>query len=280
MSKLAQRLLIFFIGVPVCLLFVYFNILHHLPLNILIIATTVLAANEFYNFSLKKSKMFPRPLLLIFAGLLPLLAYLFPLFSINPQLVLWVIVFEIFILFFIETLFSKEFENSLSKFSYAVLLLFYTGYLPTFITRITFIENYSRLYLSLFLLLVFLCDSAAWLFGILFGKNNRGVFKASPKKSVAGFIGGIAASIALGILAKIFFPEIFFGGIWKMILLSFITAVAGIIGDLVESVLKRSSGVKDSGKIVPGRGGVLDSIDSIIIAAPIFFMTCHIFYNV
>ncbi|MCR4734980.1 MAG: phosphatidate cytidylyltransferase [Treponema sp.] len=280
MSKLAQRLLTFFIGVPICLLFVYFNFLYHLPLNVIIITITFFGANEFYNLSLRKTKMFARPLLIIFSGLLPLASYLFKLFGIDTNLVLWILTFEIIILLSIETFTAKTFEDSLPKIGYSILLLFYTGYMPTFISKISFIENYSRHYFILFLLFVFLCDSAAWLFGLLFGKNNRGLIKASPNKSIAGFIGGIAATLALGALAKLFFPDVFFGGIWKILILAFVTAIAGIIGDLVESVFKRSSDIKDSGKIIPGRGGILDSVDSILIAAPIFYMGCYILYNV
>lgn len=280
MSKLTQRLLVFFIGVPVCLLFVYFDFLYHLPLNVLIVTASVIAANEFYNMCKQKSSMFPRALLLIFAGILPLITYLFALFNIDVNLVLWVLAAEIIVLLAIETISQQSFENSLPKISYAVLLLFYTGYMPTFISRISFIKNYSRYFFSLFLLFVFLCDSAAWFFGLLFGKNNRGLFKASPNKSIAGFIGGILSTVALAALAKLFFSDIFYGGWWKILLLAFFTAIAGIIGDLVESVFKRSADVKDSGKIIPGRGGVLDSIDSILIAAPIFYMGCYIFYNI
>lgn len=280
MSKLTQRLLVFFIGVPACLLFVYFDFLYHLPLNVLIVTASVIAANEFYNMCKQKSSMFPRALLLIFAGILPLITYLFALFNIDVNLVLWVLAAEIIVLLAIETISQQTFENSLPKISYAVLLLFYTGYMSTFISRISFIKNYSRYFFSLFLLFVFLCDSAAWFFGLLFGKNNRGLFKASPNKSIAGFIGGILSTVALAALAKLFFSDIFYGGWWKILLLAFFTAIAGIIGDLVESVFKRSADVKDSGKIIPGRGGVLDSIDSILIAAPIFYMGCYIFYNI
>lgn len=280
MSKLTQRLLVFFIGVPACLLFVYFDFLYHLPLNVLIVTASVIAANEFFNMCKQKSSMFPRALLLIFAGILPLITYLFALFNIDVNLVLWVLAAEIIVLLAIETISQQTFENSLPKISYAVLLLFYTGYMPTFISRISFIKNYSRYFFSLFLLFVFLCDSAAWFFGLLFGKNNRGLFKASPNKSIAGFIGGILSTVALAALAKLFFSDIFYGGWWKILLLAFFTAIAGIIGDLVESVFKRSADVKDSGKIIPGRGGVLDSIDSILIAAPIFYMGCYIFYNI
>ena len=121
-------------------------------------------------------------------------------------------------------------------------------------------------------------DSGAWFFGVLFGKSTRGFFKASPNKSLVGFFGGIITAIACGILFKFIFPTVFFGSIWKIVLVSFTTALAAIIGDLIESVFKRSLGVKDSGTIIPGRGGLLDCLDSLILGAPIFYIGIHFLY--
>ena len=122
-------------------------------------------------------------------------------------------------------------------------------------------------------------DSIAWLFGILLGKNNRGIFKASPNKSIAGFIGAFIGSIATGILCFYIWRDIYTGSIIKMILISIFCTISSIVGDLAESVLKRSTGVKDSGSIIPGRGGVLDSIDSIVMTAPLFYGLIIIFYG-
>ena len=61
--------------------------------------------------------------------------------------------------------------------------------------------------------------------------------------------------------------------------MGFAVATAGITGDLIESVFKRSAGVKDSGSIIPGRGGILDSIDSILTAAPVYYILVYILYN-
>ena len=148
----------------------------------------------------------------------------------------------------------------------------------TFITRISTFEH-SVLFLSLFLFLVFICDSLAWLFGVLFGKNNRGYVAASPNKSIVGFIGGYIGSIGSALLARCIWPEIFYGSFVKSIFLGILVASSGIIGDLVESVFKRSSDTKDSGNVILGRGGLLDSIDSILYAAPIFYVAVHFLYS-
>ena len=91
--------------------------------------------------------------------------------------------------------------------------------------------------------------------------------------------GGYAGAIAVGVVAKILFPEVFVGGYVKIIALGFMTATAAIVGDIIESVFKRSAGIKDSGHVIPGRGGVLDSVDSILLAAPVFYIICDFLYG-
>ena len=134
----------------------------------------------------------------------------------------------------------------------------------------TFSEH-SREFLAFFFLMVCMCDSVAWFFGVLLGKNNKGIIKASPNKSVAGFFGGFAGTMLTGAIAHFVFPGVFTGSLAKILVLSFFIAFVAIIGDLVESVIKRSVEIKDSGTLIPGRGGVLDSIDSILFVAPVYY---------
>ena len=85
-------------------------------------------------------------------------------------------------------------------------------------------------------------------------------------------------SIAAGIAARHFFPDVFEGHIIKAVCLGFFTASASILGDLAESVFKRSAGFKDSGRVMPGRGGMLDSIDSLLMAAPVYYIAAKLLY--
>jgi phosphatidate cytidylyltransferase len=111
-----------------------------------------------------------------------------------------------------------------------------------------------------------------------FGKHNRGFIAASPTKSIAGYVGGLGASIAVGLIGALALPTVFqptrvalhpaLGGS----LLGFFSGLAGSLGDLGESALKRSVDTKDSGNLMPGRGGILDSIDSLALAAPVFYV--------
>jgi phosphatidate cytidylyltransferase len=278
MNKVFKRLLTFFIGIPLVLLLVFFNFGNHLFLNIIISIFSLLAANEFYNMLSTKSELYPKVLILIETVSLPILSYLFIVLRISQNVTSWVFTFEVIILMAIECFFAKDFKNSITKIAMSSLIIFYCGFMITFITRLTVLDN-AVYFVALYFLLVFICDSAAWFFGILFGKNNRGFIAASPNKSIIGFLGGIVAAIASGILFKYFFPQILEGNYWKIFIVSVITAFGAITGDLIESVFKRFSDVKDSGNIIPGRGGVLDSIDSLLIAAPIFYIGVHFLYN-
>ncbi len=114
-------------------------------------------------------------------------------------------------------------------------------------------------------------DVGALLIGRKIGKNKLAP-SLSPGKTKEGAIGGILVSCVLGvILAKVLFPPEFFP-MWKALIMSFILAIFSIIGDLIESVFKRKSGVKDSGNIIPGIGGIFDLLDSLILAAPVGYL--------
>lgn len=272
MNKVAKRLLVFFIGIPLIFLIVLCDYLYHLPLQILFGIFAVLGANEFCDMCIKSKKtIFTKDIILIFVGLLPFSSYIFLLAGISLDVIPWFFICETIVLMGIESFSAKEFENSVQKLTNSILIIFYCGYFMTFLTRLTTLNN-SKYIFILFLILVFMCDSCAWFFGMLFGKNNRGFVAASPNKSLIGFAGGILGSITFGAIWKFFLPEVFTCSYTNLIILSLVTSIASIVGDLIESVFKRSCNVKDSGVLIPGRGGILDSIDSILIAAPVFYI--------
>jgi phosphatidate cytidylyltransferase len=146
---------------------------------------------------------------------------------------------------------------------YVPLLL---GYLPLVRTG-----GYGIKWIFLMMFIVMSGDSAAYYLGCRFGKHKL-YAAVSPNKSIEGAIGGILGSLAGAFIAKaVFFPQI---SVPLCILTAVVVGMAGQLGDLFESLLKRSCGVKDSGNIIPGHGGVLDRLDSILFAAPvIWFMS-------
>jgi len=118
-----------------------------------------------------------------------------------------------------------------------------------------------------YILIVWTNDVGAYLVGVPFGKH-RLCERISPKKSWEGFFGGIAAAVGVAMLAGCLLDE----SLVKWAILGLVVAVTGVAGDLVESVLKREAGVKDSGRILPGHGGFLDRFDALLFSAPFLFV--------
>ncbi len=120
-------------------------------------------------------------------------------------------------------------------------------------------------------ILIWVNDSLSYLIGRKWGKNKIAI-SISPKKSIEGYIGGLLFCILIGI---------FLYKIWKdkyWLFFSLIVSIFGSIGDLIESTIKRSYGVKNSSIWFPGHGGFLDRLDSFIFVIPIIFMILFIFY--
>lgn len=120
------------------------------------------------------------------------------------------------------------------------------------------------------LILIWAMDIGAYLAGRWWGKR-RLIVRVSPNKTWEGLVGGLVLTLSIaGIVSLLFCQSLF-----RLILITFlalITAIFAIIGDLFESMLKRQAGVKDTGQLLPGHGGILDRIDSILAALPIFLL--------
>lgn len=118
------------------------------------------------------------------------------------------------------------------------------------------------------LLLIWGADSAAYFVGKKWGKNKLAPH-VSPGKSLQGLAGALLFAICFAIGLLLYSKAPFSMWIWA-ILLSLITVIYSVMGDLFESMLKRQAGLKDSGKLLPGHGGLMDRIDSLTAAAPVF----------
>lgn len=131
-------------------------------------------------------------------------------------------------------------------------------------------------WLFVIMLIVMTNDAAAYYIGSAYGKHRLYPL-VSPKKSVEGAVGGLFGSLVGALLSKlIYFPQLTFVDV---VITSLIIGAVGQAGDLFESMLKRSFGVKDSGSIIPGHGGVLDRLDSILFAAPVTYYYVLFFFK-
>lgn len=118
-----------------------------------------------------------------------------------------------------------------------------------------------------YIFIIWANDVFAYLVGMSVGRH-RLCERLSPKKSWEGFFGGIAGAVAMGIVAA----RMLDGNMWVWAGLALVAAVSGVLGDLVESMFKRAAGVKDSGRLIPGHGGVLDRFDAMLLSAPFVFV--------
>ncbi len=277
MNKVIQRILMFTVGLPlvVCAILV-FPQKNHLVANIIVIILCSLGALEF-NRMISRGNSSLSMVEVVLLGALPAAgATLNVSFGLAGQ---WVTVSFLFgaVWLLISRVFSKEdnFKHDIERISSGFSVMIYPGLFMIWVVRMSLLPE-SSIIILVFVLMVIACDSLAWFFGMLLGKGNRGFIPASPNKSIAGFAGGMAGSVLVGIGAVKIWPLVFTpifikNSVLNGILLGFAVCIAAILGDLAESVMKRSSHMKDSGNIIPGRGGVLDSIDSIALAAPVFY---------
>lgn len=164
---------------------------------------------------------------------------------------------------------------SLAYIAVPFTLLAYTYTMEQVVFQSNSCVNSNMLLVFLLFLFTWSNDSFAFLWGSLFGKHPMAP-KISPKKSVEGLIGGLVSTILLAFAIQ-HIPILESDKFYLIIILSIIVVLFSTLGDLVESKIKRYLGVKDSGKLLPGHGGVLDRFDSIIFSIPAFFAYLQLF---
>ena len=183
----------------------------------------------------------------------------------EPEALLGLVVLDLIVCGFISLLRFKSDPNVTEAVARQVAGLIYV---PVFLSSLVLLRNSPAgiLWVVLLLCVVFAGDVAAYYVGSHLGRHKL-CPSVSPGKTVEGAVGGLAASVAVGVLIwQLCSHQIPWG--WAIVFFA-VAGVAGQMGDLFESVLKRSAGIKDSGSILPGHGGLLDRIDALLFAAPI-----------
>ena len=162
---------------------------------------------------------------------------------------------------------SRYWANPLSRALMGIFVI-----VPTFLALL-YLKSLadSHLWLIFLLLLIWGADTGAYFAGRRFGRRKLAA-AVSPGKSWEGVFGGLALTLVVAIVIgwANWFPQM---AIWQLVLLTLVVVPISVLGDLFESMLKRFTDIKDSGNLLPGHGGVLDRIDSLTAAAPIFALS-------
>lgn len=228
----------------------------------------VIALSEYANILSKKGVHIP-PMSLIFLGsLVYLIIGLFSNSIIESKTLL--LVLPLLFVFFMSSIF-RDSDKTLEELAFKIIGIIYIS-IPFALFNV--VENmgivgqegHNPLFLIMFFIIVWSNDTFAYLFGSAIGKH-RLFERISPKKSWEGSIGGGISAIIIAVILSHYF-SLLDPYIW--ILFALIIVVTSVIGDLFESLIKRQVGVKDSGYIMPGHGGVLDRFDAAIFAIPFY----------
>lgn len=235
---------------------------HDYIFNAAIAIVCVLAMIEFL--ALGKAKGYDVPVVLCVAIMLVIMgAFVFPQLSVELGMFTALLVIPGW-----YVVARKSLEDSLPSSAVAVLATTYVGMLGGSLIRLRndFPEGSNLVYFLL--LVVWLGDSGAYYVGKKFGRHKLSP-RISPKKTIEGLLGGVAASAITAVIIQMTFFEQM--PLHHAIIAGVILSITGVIGDLTESMWKRSASVKDSGTLLPGHGGFLDRFDSILFTAPILY---------
>lgn len=281
---LKKRILSGVIFVPVVAFLVWWEIFGYpVPFLVLVCLITALLLIEFYRLSSLVGAQIPQSVGVVL-GLLWVISAFFEDFF-NQRLGLGLtkfINFELLIYLLIFIPFVYQIIKRESAASFATMFIFFAGTIyigwlfgrHLILTRMGFQADASRIvpdgvaFIFLFIAIIWCGDTGAYGIGKSLGRHKL-IPAISPGKTVEGAIGGLFFGTIGGIAIKYaFLPELAVG---HVIILGCLLGVVGQISDLGESLLKRDAGVKDSGNLIPGHGGIFDRCDSMIFTAPVFY---------
>ncbi len=245
------------------------------------IAGLALAAGLFEFYSLTKKLELKADAAIGYLGAVALfVAFVFDAPTKAPDLLLTTIAMFIIAVLISQTFrFQVDFTKMLTGIGVTILGVLYVAFLGGFLisTRVGF-ENVPGLSTDLllyFFIVMFGSDAGAYFAGRAFGKHKLAP-KISPGKTVEGLIGGILAAAGFAALCTLtFFQELPYQ---FSIPLAGVMAVVGVLGDLAESAMKRGSNTKDAASILPGHGGLLDRLDSLLFNAPILYYFARLYF--
>lgn len=236
--------------------------------GVVMLLSLIIMMKEFLNMTCGDEYRYSQFLSILSGATLFILTYLYKAFDFPGRLVILAFV-PVFMLM-INSLYLKD-KSRFDKFAnlYAVLIYIAVPWSLLNFAVFNAAGDFNGILLLCFFCIIWGTDVGAYLFGITLGqKYGKKLFPSiSPKKSWIGFWGGLAT--AVGVAVSLHYAGLFCFDLIHCIFMGALLCVAGVYGDLIESQWKRHYGVKDSGNIIPGHGGLLDRFDSALIAIPI-----------
>ena len=259
-----------------------------------IVVINCVAVNEFYNFISEKGANPQRWLGTAGVAFIPLIIYLGDAFLATSFLT------AVLLTTMVLQLTKREMREAISNVSATFFGIFYVGWLLSHAVSIRFIHDFlvkryptqapalvpeeiGFFFMVLCLAAALGCDAAGYFVGRRFGRHRLAPV-ISPSKTVEGAVGGIVIASGLAVGVKLFFDWVVPGqlaanfGLGATAAFGAALASVGILGDLVESTLKRDAKLKDAGHLLPGVGGVLDRIDSALLAFPVMYYLLLAYY--
>lgn len=268
-NNLTQRLITAFLGAAVIIFCIVFNEWTYYAVFFVICLFTLI---EFYDLS-GLDGMVPQKTFGTICGML-IFSLSFFIEKEDISYRYYFLIFPIVSFVYMIKLYKKFERKPFTNIAYMILGLFYVA-MPFSLLNIAVYENGMYNFEVIFgcLFILWASDTGAYFAGTLFGK--RKLFeRISPKKSWEGAVGGAILAVVFALIIANYFESL---EKWQWLTISVIIIIGGIYGDLIESLLKRSIEIKDSGMSLPGHGGFLDRFDGLLISAPFIVAFLEIF---
>lgn len=264
-KKLIKRILSVFFWFPIFMLTVYSR--SWVPFMILIPTTVLICLLEFYSIVEKKG-IKPFVSWGVVIGLL-FVGSAYVEHQQNFSIMTDVLTVSVILIFVLQVFKKGDCRGVIANVSVTLLGALYVGWLFSYSIKMSFLSGGRRYFLFL-LCVVWSVDILSFVVGKTLGKHKL-IPRISPKKTIEGAIGGLLGAVAIGFLVRAVAGLTLYIGIKDCLILGILIGIAAQVGDLCESLLKRDAGVKDSGYVIPGHGGMLDSFDSLIFSAPVMY---------
>jgi phosphatidate cytidylyltransferase len=272
-----KRILTAVVALPILL----FTVWSSSPYYFVILSTiaVLLALGEFYSLA-TKARCKPQVVTGFCAALVVIASFVFE----EPLLTVAALIAVAIVTLVAAVFRPSELKESLVSVSSTIFGVIYVALLASCLVGVrmisdsrfaTPVSHFASKALTMFFAIVIFTDTGAYYTGRTIGRHKLAP-RISPGKTIEGAIGGFVMAAVAGYVSKLtFFPEI---PLAHCLVLGTIIGIVGQIGDLAESLLKRGSDVKDSGRLLPGHGGMLDRVDSILFSAPVLYFYFRLFF--